>query len=240
MRRFALAALLALSPLMARADAELLGSWRGLYNDPELGETTYTITFFEDGRFDLASQVEVVVDFWATMDMPEVLMEPVETMELHLEGTWRTSSDSLFLDISNLEVTVDGQDFFQVIIEATIQSLLEPARRNRVGSPRNVSYIIEATIQSLLLSFAEEEQREPTQEEKDGLVALVNLLLPDLEDEMIAELNEDIDGPYHIDGDRLTLMDSLEYEDLVLYRQGGAATAVKAASWGQVKRTPRP
>ena len=214
MRRFALAALLALSPLMARADAELLGSWRGLYNDPELGETTYTITFFEDGRFDLASQVEVVVDFWATMDMPEGLMEPVETMALHLEGTWRTSSDSLFLDISNLEVTVDGQDFFQVIIEATIQSLL--------------------------LSFAEEEQREPTQEEKDGLVALVNLLLPDLEDEMIAELNEDIDGPYHIDGDRLTLMDSLEYEDLVLYRQGGAATAVKAASWGQVKRTPRP
>lgn len=214
MRRFTLAALLVLSPLMALADAELLGSWRGLYNDPELGETTYTITFFEDGRFDLSSQVEVVVDFWATMDMPEVLMEPVETMELHLEGTWRTSSDSLFLDISNLEVTVDGQDFFQVIIEATIQSLL--------------------------LSFAEEEQREPTQEEKDGLVALGNLLLPDLEDEMIADLNEDIDGPYHIDGDRLTLMDSLEYEDLVLYRQEVAATAVKAASWGQVKRTPRP
>ena len=214
MRRFTLAALLALSPLMALADAELLGSWRGLYNDPELGETTYTITFFEDGRFDLSSQVEVVVDFWATMDMPGVLMEPVETMELHLEGTWHTSSDSLFLDISNLEVTVDGQDFFQVIIEATIQSLL--------------------------LSFAEEEQREPTEEEKDGLVALVNLLLSDLEDEMIADLNEDIDGPYHIDGDRLTLMDSLEYEDLVLYRQGAAATAVKAASWGQVKRTPRP
>lgn len=88
-------------------EAYVCESWRGLYNDPELGETTYTITFFEDGQFDLSSQVEVVVDFWATMDIPAVLMKPVETMELHLEGTWRTSSDSLFLDISNLEMTTD-------------------------------------------------------------------------------------------------------------------------------------
>ena len=221
MRRFALFALVALSPLMAVADTGLYGSWHGQETYPDSDDLTHVVTFFDDGRFEMSITVELARDFWAELaeeaEMEISGREPAEKLEYLVSGTWHTKDDSLFFDVAELEIIIDGEDLFQIFTELSIEMLVR--------------------------SVEEEWGYELDEDTRGGLAILARGMVPNFKENMRAVLDEDLDSLYYLDGDVLTIVEGAGgdsgNEDLRLER-GLPSTAVEAVSWGQVKGALRP
>ena len=199
-------------PIQTRAEtSDLYGSWQGTRDDHRVGETTTQITFFGGGTFELSNHIVLTINFWEHIEGVDAdKVDPIETIEMNVQGTWYTHADSLFLEATTLTMTFDSEDPLTVYIEAIAQTL-------------DAEEELSAEEYKVLISFLK--------------LTLTRLPKPNLEAEMIASFNADAGSAtsYHLEG--ATLFIGFEGEKLLPLHRIEQATAVEAISWGRLKQT---
>ena len=100
--------LLLASPLFAQEEA-LHGTWDSILLDDQIGEISTSLTFEEDGDFEISQVIEVKEDFLAGLDIPETIA--INTITAHGTGTYGVEGDSLRVELTGLDLLVDGENF---------------------------------------------------------------------------------------------------------------------------------
>ena len=112
-----------------------------------MGTTTTFITFWEEGTFELRMHVVPSFNFWADMeDVDAESVEPIESLDMNVQGQWYTQADSLFLEATTMTMTANGEDLLTVMIEAMIQNARRGRRVYRRGT-RNLCGLYQADPQ---------------------------------------------------------------------------------------------
>ena len=101
---------LLVSPLAAQQEA-LHGTWEGTIVDEQIGEIAIRLTFEEDGTFEINQVIQVKGDFLADVQVPEP--PTIETISAHGIGTYGILGDNLVIDITALDISVDGKGFVE-------------------------------------------------------------------------------------------------------------------------------
>lgn len=100
-------------PLSAQEEA-LHGTWEMSFVDEEGNAITMSLTFQEDGAFELNQVIELGEGFQSAVEAAEI---PVEEITVQGRGTYQVAGDSLLVDIAEEEMLVGGRDFFEVLEE---------------------------------------------------------------------------------------------------------------------------
>ena len=95
-------------PLFAQEEA-LHGTWDSILLDDQIGEISTSLTFEEDGDFEINQVIEVKEDFLAGLDIPETIA--INTITARGTGTYGAEGDSLRVDIAQWDLQVDGESF---------------------------------------------------------------------------------------------------------------------------------
>lgn len=203
---FAFCCLLAL-PLAAQEEA-LHGTWEATF-----GETTLRLTFQADGAFEI-NQVfrgfgEAIL---ADAEAAGAEVPAIETLSVHGTGTYGVVGDSLWADIAELEVLVDGEDFVEILTQIA----------------RDL-----ARFAADLGEISEEDYPEFEQAAIDEYVA-------GFEDEFFAEFRAGRNGTYVVEGDILFITNTAEEDGVLELHRIDDATAVTPTAWGAVKAAWRP
>ena len=112
MRRLSSAILLLLPlvpPLSARED--LQGTWEGAFVDDRVGEITTTLIFEADGTFEIDQVIQVKDDFLAAVEAPAAPV--METISASGTGTYGVEENRLMVEIAELDLRVDGDEFVE-------------------------------------------------------------------------------------------------------------------------------
>ena len=204
---------LCFSQTPTRAEAtDLYGRWEGTQDDPEVGTTTTFITFWEEGTFELRMHVVPSFNFWADMeDIDADIVEPIESLDMNVQGQWYTQADSLFLEATTMTMTANGEDLLTVMIEAMIQTL--DAAGEFTAEER------ETFVDFIKLTLNPE----------------------DYEAELVASFNEDNASRYYFEGPTLVIeFEGDEPVQVLRLHRLEEPTAVEAITWGQLKQSLRP
>ena len=102
-------------PLFADEEA-LHGTWDSVVLDDQIGEISTSLTFEADGAFEINQVIEVKDDFLAGLDIPETIA--INTITAHGTGTYGVDGDSLRVDIVQLDLLVDGENFGDYFTQA--------------------------------------------------------------------------------------------------------------------------
>ena len=95
-------------PLFAQEEA-LHGTWDSILLDDQIGEISTRLTFGEDGDFEISQVIEVKDDFLAGLDIPETIA--INTITARGIGTYGVVGDSLRVEVTALDLQVDGENF---------------------------------------------------------------------------------------------------------------------------------
>ena len=92
-------------PTATRAEnTDLYRSWGGTQSDPA-GEHSVKVTFLTMARLTLSTHTEFTGNFWEDFeDVDPDKVDPIETSQIDIQGTWHTRADSLFLASINAAV----------------------------------------------------------------------------------------------------------------------------------------
>ena len=134
-----LAWLIALSPVLAWADEELIGVWeRTSYWDDMLdvyAEATIRYTFKTDNQFELYQNIVLHEDMPVHGDMAagdgEVEAQADRDLAVDRDlvglgsGTWWTVADSLFLDVSDVEETLNRDSLVAILTDIGKRTALQ-------------------------------------------------------------------------------------------------------------------
>ena len=104
-------------PLAAQQEA-LHGTWAGTIVNDQIGEIAIRLTFAEDGAFEINQVIQVKDDFLADVQVPEP--PTIETIVAHGTGTYGILGDYLVIDITALDISVDGKEFVKFFIQVAL------------------------------------------------------------------------------------------------------------------------
>ena len=102
-------------PLSALEEA-LHGTWDSIILDDQIGEISTSVTFEADGAFEINQVIQVKEDFLAGLEIPETIA--INTITAHGTGTYGVDGDSLRVDIVQLDLLVDGENFDEFFTQA--------------------------------------------------------------------------------------------------------------------------
>ena len=204
---------LVLPPLSAQEE-ELHGTWKGAVFDEEIGEITTQLTFEADGAFEIDQVIEVKDDFLAAVDAPET--PAMETISARGAGTYGVEGNRLTVEIAQLDLRVDGEDFVEYFTRVA-RDLARYAADSHGVSEENYPAFEQAFVEEFFSAL----------DEVDFLAAF---------DE------EGGSGTWAIEGDVLTLTTLKEAGAQVweFERLDGVMTAVARTTWGRLKAAPGP
>ena len=213
MRRLLAALLfpLLLLPPLAAADGDLRGTWEGAVDDEGIGEITTRLTFEEDGAFEIDQVIRVKGDFLAGVDVPD---PPVmETISAYGTGTYGVEGNSLMVEIAEIDLRVDGEEFVEFFTRAA---------RDLARYAADSHGVSEGSYPAFEQAFVDE-----------FFTALEEV-------EFLAAFDEDGGTrTWAIEGNVLTLTEAdaglWEFE-----RLDGVMTAVARTTWGGLKAAPGP
>ena len=95
-------------PLFAQEEA-LHGTWDSTILDDQIGEISTSLTFEEDGAFEISQVIQVREDFLAGLEIPETIA--IDSITARGTGTYGVEGDSIRVDIARWDLRVDGEDF---------------------------------------------------------------------------------------------------------------------------------
>ena len=98
-----------LVPSLAAQEEALHGTWEGKIVDEQIGEIAIRLTFEEDGALEINQVIQVKDDFLADVQVPEP--PTIETIFAHGTGTYVVLGDNLVINITALDISVDGEGF---------------------------------------------------------------------------------------------------------------------------------
>ncbi len=207
---FAVLGLLAL-PLPAQEEA-LYGAWEGHFVDGEVGEVTVHMTFQADGTCAIDQVIQVKEDLLAAEGSD---ISAIERLDIRSNGIYGVEGDSLWVDITEFELLVDGQnqDLVEVLTELGRSLARWVADLTDISDDDYPAYEKEV-VDELLAGFSEEQ--------------------------LLAEFDGGI-GTYAIEDDTLllTTVDELGVSTME-FRRVDTASAVAPTSWGSLKAAWRP
>ena len=95
-------------PLFAQEEA-LHGTWDSTILDDQIGEISTSLTFEEDGAFEISQVIQVKEDFLGGLEIPETIA--IDSITARGTGTYGVEGDSIRVDIAQWDLRVDGEDF---------------------------------------------------------------------------------------------------------------------------------
>ena len=197
-------------PIQAQDDP-LLGSWE-LHVIDEDGEETTRVTLAPDGSFEISGEAQPSGDLFGDAEDVEGLgfevFPPVELMEIQGTGTWHTVGDSLYMDIVELEILIDGVEIEQWFTDVGKDFARNLADLN--GIPDEAYPAFEEEVVQQFLTGLEEEPLSETFDQAGTFV---------IEDNELQYTLTDDEGSIETD----------------LYQRMPIVSAVGAATWGQIK-----
>ena len=197
-------------PLFAQDDA-LTGTWETSLTEPEVGDVTIRPTFEADGGFQLDQVIQASDSFLAEAGDA---VPPIEEFTARGTGTYRVEGDSLFADLTELNMYVDGRDFVEVLTEVA-RALARIAADFGGISDEEYPAFEQAAVDEFLAGFDEEDFL--------GGFAGGNL------------------GTYSLDGDTLSITTLVDGEaDTLEFMRIDTTTAVASTTWGNLKAGSRP
>ena len=197
-------------PLCAQDDA-LVGTWETSFTEPEVGDGTIRLSFGADGRFQLDQVISASDDFLA---FPAEAGDAFEEFTLQGTGTYRVDGDSLFAELTEVSMYVDGRDFFEVMTEV-IRALARFVADLQEVSDEDYPAFEQAAIEEFFAEFNPEE-------------------------EFLGDFTGNL-GTYSIDGDTLSITTLVDGEaDTIELRRIAPSTAVARSTWGSLKAAMRP
>ena len=196
-------------PLFAQDDA-LTGTWETSFTEPEVGDVTIRLTFEEGGGFQLDQVITASDNFLAEAGDA---VPPIEEFTARGTGTYRVEGDSLFADLTELNMYVDGRDFVEVLTEVA-RALARIAADLGGVSDEDYPAFEQAAVDEILAAFNEEDFL--------GGFAGGNL------------------GTYSVDGDTLSITTLVDGEVDTLEFMRIDTTAVAPTTWGNLKAGLRP
>lgn len=104
-------------PLFAQEEA-LHGTWDSILLDDQIGEIATSMTFEEDGAFEISQVIEVKDDFLAGLDIPETIA--INTITARGTGTYGVEGDSLRVEVTALDRMVDGENFIDFFTQVAL------------------------------------------------------------------------------------------------------------------------
>ena len=120
-------------PLFAQDDA-LVGTWETSFTEPEVGDVTIRLSFGGDGGFQLDQVISASDDF---LSEAGDAVPPIEEVTAQGTGTYRVDGDSLFAELTEVSMYVDGRDFLEVMTEV-VRALARVAA-DLGGSPMRIT-----------------------------------------------------------------------------------------------------
>ena len=196
-------------PLCAQDDA-LVGTWETSFTEHE-ADGTIRLSFGADGRFQLDQVISALDDFLAFLGEAG---DGFEEFTLQGTGTYRVDGDSLFAELTEVSMYVDGRDFFEVMTEV-IRAFARFVADLQEVSDEDYPAFEQAGIEEFFAEFNPEEE-------------LFGYFTGNL-------------GTYSIDGDTLSIATLVDGEaDTIELRRITPSTAVARSTWGSLKAAMRP
>lgn len=201
-----------LLPPLAAADGELRGTWEGAVDDEGIGEITTRLTFEEDGAFEIAQVIRVREDFLSAVDVPEAPV--MEEITASGTGTYGVEGDRVSVEIVDLDLRVDGEEFVEFFTRAA---------RDLARYAADSHGVTEESYPAFEQAFVDE-----------FFAALDEI-------EYLAAFDEDGGTrTWAIEGNVLTLTTEADAGVWEFERLDGVATAVIPVAWGRLKAASRP
>lgn len=199
-------------PALAQADDRLWGTWEGF--DP-VEEATLILTFSEDGTFAMSSP-ELQGEEFSFENMFEDMLTD---LEMSLDDLKELGFEEPTIDHVSIEGTwaAEGDSIKMWLTNMLIHAEGQPP----VGMDQLMVDVL-TQIASL-----------PIEEEMAEMLELFIALIPIVFSEMFEGEEPFIAGTFYFQDDHLVLIS--DDEPLVLSRLDGPATAVREATWGQIK-----
>ena len=199
-------------PALAQADDRLWGTWEGF--DP-VEEATLILTFSEDGTFAMSS-LELQGEEFSFENMFEDMLTD---LEMSLDDLKELGFEEPTIDHVSIEGTwaAEGDSIKMWLTNMLIHAEGQPP----VGMDQLMVDVL-TQIASL-----------PIEEEMAEMLELFIALIPFVFSEMVEGEDPFIAGTFYFQDDQLVLIS--DDEPLVLSRLDGPATAVREATWGQIK-----
>lgn len=217
--------LIALSPVIAHADEELIGGWeRALIMDDLLTgqvvmDATIRFTFKPDNRFELYQNIVLGdVDLPAGDGEFEVQADTDLVIDRDLvvlgSGTYRTVADSLFLDVTEVDEILDRDSLLAILTQ--------------VGKWL-------ARYMNEWLDTAADIEPEDWDAYEEAVIAE---LIRNVEHAFFFEGDSGPVGAYRIEHGKLWIIQTWEDGTVAMYDfdRMDPATAVTSSTWGTVKR----
>ena len=212
MRRLPSAVLLILllplvPPLSAQED--LQGTWEGAVDDEGIGEITTRLTFEADGSFEIDQVIQVKDDFLAAVDAPEPPM--MERISAFGTGTYGVEGNSLTVEIAELDLRIDGEDFVEFFTRVA-RGLARYAADSHGVSEESYPAFEQAFVDEFFTALEEVEFLAAFDEEGGS-------------------------GTWAVEGNVLTLttLEEAGAEVWEFERLDGVMTAVARTTWGRLK-----
>lgn len=124
-------------PLLAQEDA-LHGTWDSTILDDQIGEISTSLTFEEDGAFEISQVIQVREDFLGGFEIPETIT--IDSITAHGTGTYGVEGDSLRVDIAQWDLQVDGEDFDDFFTQVARDLARHFADLNEISEERYPEY----------------------------------------------------------------------------------------------------
>ena len=144
-------------PLAAQEEA-LHGTWEGTIVDGEV-ELTTRLTFYGDGTYDQViegSALLAAVGFLDSAAAAGAEIPTFETFSAHLTGTYRVEGDSLWFDVVESNLLVDGKDAVEVLTQVA-RALARFAADIADVSAEDYPAFEQTAVAEILAGFNEEE-----------------------------------------------------------------------------------
>lgn len=138
-------------PLLAQEEA-LHGTWDSTVLDDQIGEISTSLTFEEDGAFEITQVIQVREDFLAGLEIPETIA--IDSITARGTGTYGVEGDSLRVDIARWDLQVDGEDFDDFFTRAARNLARYFADLNEIPEERYPEYE-EAFVDEFLAAIDE-------------------------------------------------------------------------------------
>ena len=192
-------------------DAQLVGIWEFSQDDAD-GHFISRLAMQANGRFDLVGEARLNEGVFGDLQNGEELasnpFSDIEQIVTTGRGNWRTVGDSLYLDVEEAEMVIDGVpavEFYTAVSKIFARELADEEGILAEDYPA-----FEASI--------------------------VELFVAELTGEALSE-TLDNRGAYVLAGDVLTISSRTEdgQIEVLEFHRVAAASAVAATSWGRVK-----